>query len=163
MAQNRFAFSMVDKRSDLGTEIPTTMTATPTTISSLGLDTVNIAKLEPRSGKEPLVITPRWDCSSSFLVKWCQANRTFLDNMLIEHGAILVRGFDIDSAHDMELAVKAYQPSLNDTYRGTSPRKHIDGTDFFFSAAEVPTNYPIAQHLEMSFLSAPPKQLFFGT
>lgn len=28
--------------------------------------------------------------------------------------------------------------------------------------AEVPVNYPIAQHIEMSFLPAPPKQLYFG-
>jgi hypothetical protein len=38
----------------------------------------------------------------------------------------------------------------------------MSGTDYVFSAAEVPVNYPIAQHIEMSFLPAPPRQLFFG-
>eukprot|EP01082_Thalassiosira_pseudonana_P003892 g3503.t1 g3503 contig12:2202300-2203580(-) len=31
-----------------------------------------------------------------------------------------------------------------------------------FSAADVPVNYPIAQHCEMSFLKSPPRQLYFG-
>jgi hypothetical protein len=62
----------------------------------------------------------------------------------------------------MEEAIQAYEPVLNNTYRGTSPRNLIGKTDFIFSAAEVPSNYPIAQHLEMSFLPAPPKQLYFG-
>lgn len=66
------------------------------------------------------------------------------------------------SAEDMEVAVQAYQPNLSNTYRGTSPRNLIGTTDFIFSAAEVPTHFPIAQHIEMSFLPAPPKQLFFG-
>ena len=38
----------------------------------------------------------------------------------------------------------------------------MSGTEYVFSAAEVPVNYPIAQHIEMSFLPAPPRQLFFG-
>ena len=46
-------------------------------------------------------------------------------------------------------------------------RHHTDTTILlplllFSPAAEVPVNYPIAQHLEMSFLPAPPRQLFFG-
>ena len=133
------------------------------TPAAYALDSVNLFKLEKRQkGKEPLVVSPRWESSLDFLVKWCQANRSYLDEMLIVHGAILFRGFDVDDCHGMEVAVQAYQPSLNDKYRGTSPRRLMDGTDFIFSAAEVPANYPIAQHLEMSFLSEPPKQLFFG-
>lgn len=38
----------------------------------------------------------------------------------------------------------------------------MDNTEYVFSAAEVPVNYPIAQHIEMSFLDAPPRQLYFG-
>ena len=32
---------------------------------------------------------------------------------------------------------------------------------YVFTASELPPSYPIPQHLEMSFLPAPPKQLFF--
>ena len=68
----------------------------------------------------------------------------------------------VETARDMEVAFQAFQPSLNDTYRGTSPRNVMEGANFVSSAAEVPTHYPIAQHLEMSFLDRPPRQLFFG-
>jgi alpha-ketoglutarate-dependent taurine dioxygenase len=143
-------------------------TSSPT---ATGLDAVNISFLKTSgknhdkadsSKKMPLVISPRWDSSLNFLIFWCQENRSWLDRALLDYGAILIRGFDVNTAADMEQAVKAYQLALNDTYRGTSPRKRMENTDFIFSAAEVPTNYPIGQHLEMSFLEAPPAQLYFG-
>ncbi len=54
------------------------------------------------------------------------------------------------------------QPNLCDAYRGTSPRSLMKDTKYAFSAADVPVNYPIAQHCEMSFLKAPPRNLYFG-
>jgi alpha-ketoglutarate-dependent taurine dioxygenase len=51
---------------------------------------------------------------------------------------------------------------LNNQYRGTSPRNIQGNTDYVFSAAKVPSHDPIAQHVEMSFLPAPPKQLYFS-
>jgi hypothetical protein len=89
-------------------------------------------------------------------------NRAFLDDMLLKYGAILVRGFFISSASDFEHAALSFQPGLSNCYRGTSPRKLQDGTTYVFSSAEVSPTFPIAQHLEMSFLPAPPRQLFFG-
>jgi alpha-ketoglutarate-dependent taurine dioxygenase len=134
--------------------------------SKLGLDAVNISFLPKPDGtgknETPLVITPRWENSLAFLEAWLEHNRRWLDEMLLQYGALLVRGFDIKGPEDLEAAIKAYQPCLNNTYRGTSPRKKLGQTEFIFSAAEVPTNYPIAQHLEMSFLPEPPKQLYFG-
>jgi len=134
--------------------------------SSFGLDVVNIAFLPADDGKGskllPLVITPRWNSSKSFLADWCRSNRSWLDNQLVAYGAILVRGFALDTPADMEATICSYHPNLNNTYRGTSPRTLMKGTDYVFSAAEVPNNYPIAQHIEMSFLDAPPCQLFFG-
>ncbi|EEC48375.1 predicted protein [Phaeodactylum tricornutum CCAP 1055/1] len=134
---------------------------------SIGLDSVNVSFLRDegtQAGKKPfpLVITPRWESSLSFLTTWMEANRAWLDERLLQYGAVLIRGFEIDSGADMQKAMRSFQPKLNNTYRGTSPRNLIPGTEYIFSAAEVPVNYPIAQHLEMSFLPAPPKQLFFG-
>ena len=140
----------------------------------MGLDAVNISKLQRNDDAAanddetnafsclPLVITPRWNDSLQFFVEWSRTNRAWLDQMMLEHGALLIRGFAIKTAHDMEMALQGYQPNLNDTYRGTSPRKLMTGAQKVFSAAEVPSNYPIAQHLEMSFLEAPPAQLYFG-
>ena len=64
-------------------------------------------------------------------------------------------------AIDFQQTVQKYNPELCDEYRGTSPRKLIPGTQYVFSASELPSFYPIPQHLEMSFLPAPPRKLFF--
>ncbi|GKY91024.1 hypothetical protein MPSEU_000075200 [Mayamaea pseudoterrestris] len=134
------------------------------TTSNFGLDTVNISFLTNPGDKKtlPLVITPRWNDSLQFWIDWATNNRPWLNEKLLQYGAILVRGFQVNSAEDMEAAIQAYQPRLNNTYRGTSPRNLLGSTEYIFSAAEVPANYPIAQHIEMSFLPAPPKQLYFG-
>lgn len=98
----------------------------------LGVDQVNIAL----NGKQrlPLVITPRWDDSVAFLKAWNVANRGWIDQALLEHGAILIRGFAIDTAAELEGVIQAFQPNLHNTYRGTSPRQLIDGTQYVFSA-----------------------------
>ena len=135
-------------------------------MKSFGLDAVNISFLPSDDGLSvkslPLVVTPRWEKSLTFLCSWLESNHGFLDEMMLKYGVVLFRGFDIASCSDLERAAVSFQPGLNDCYRGTSPRYLQDGTKYVFSAAEVPANYPIAQHLEMSFLPCPPRQLFFG-
>lgn len=141
--------------------------------ASFGLDTVNVFLLqsptdrvdndkESNKVQQPLVIAPRWDASISFLCLFLKQNREWLDDVILKHGAVLLRGFDVTDGAEFQRSVQSYQPKLNCTYRGTSPRNMIPGTTHVFSAAEVPVYYPIAQHLEMSFLQAPPRQLYFG-
>lgn len=83
--------------------------------------------------------------------------------MMLKYGAVLIRGFDVSSCQEFERALLSFQPGgLSDCYRGTSPRQLQEGTSYVFSTAEVPSNFPIAQHLEMSFLPSPPRALFFS-
>jgi len=85
-----------------------------------------------------------------------------VEKQILNYGAVLIRGFQLNDAPEFERAIKSLQPNLSDSYRGTSPRSVFPGTQFCFSAADAPVNYPIAQHCEMSFLRSPPKQLYFG-
>ena len=114
--------------------------------------------------KFPLVVEPKskQQRSLSFLSNFLETNRGWVDDMMLQYGALLFRGFDIDSERDVQTAVMSYEPNLNNSYRGTSPRNVQGGTEFVFSAAEVPSHFPIAQHIEMSFLPAPPRKLFFS-
>lgn len=111
-------------------------------IDNYGLDSVNVSLLKGDSDKQTslLLVTPRWDASANFLNEWLGAQRSWLSEKMLTHGAIMVRGFDINSPADMEAAVRRFQPYLNNRYRGTSPRHTLGGTQFVFSAAEVPTN-----------------------
>jgi hypothetical protein len=131
------------------------------TSTGFGLDQVNVSFLN--SAKTlPLIVSPRWEDSLNFLCTWLQHNRAWVEEQILHFGAVLIRGFQVDSAPDFERATLALQPNLCDAYRGTSPRSLKLGTKYAFSAADVPVNYPIAQHCEMSFLKAPPRELYFG-
>ena len=110
----------------------------------------------------PLVITPKNYTSNFCLRAFANRNRDWIDQQVLKYGAVLFRGFDITSAQEVEDDVKALEPKLSNEYRGTSPRDLQNGTSYVFSAAEVPSHFPIAQHLEMSFLPSPPRRLFFS-
>lgn len=126
-----------------------------------GLDLVNVSFLDPNRKDLPIV-TPRYDDTLAFICKWLRDNQSWVEEQMLHHGAVLVRGFQVKSAPDFESATLALHPQLSDQYRGTSPRSLMKDTKYSFSAADVPVNYPIAQHLEMSFLNAPPRKLYFG-
>jgi alpha-ketoglutarate-dependent taurine dioxygenase len=109
----------------------------------------------------PLVLQPDGDTTKNTLISYLQDNNKELYDKLYKHGAILLRGFDIESPKDFEEVAKAVDSELKNDYLGTSPRDKIGGTDFIFSASELPNFYPIMQHCEMSFLKYPPNKLFF--
>jgi len=137
------------------------MSTSSTFIGSLDVDNVTTSLLDEKS-KLPLIISPRLDDSLEFLCHWLVANRPWVDEQILNYGAVLIRGFQVNDAPEFERAIQSLQPSLSDSYRGTSPRSVFTGTKYTFSAADAPVNYPIAQHCEMSFLDSPPKQLYFG-
>jgi alpha-ketoglutarate-dependent taurine dioxygenase len=110
------------------------------------------------------MVKPKMDGPKSleYLQQFLFENKEFIDEMILRHGAIMFRDFDIRTAENVQDAILSYNPKLNNDYRGTSPRNVQEGTEYVFSAAEVPSHYPIAQHIEMSFLPSPPKQLYFS-
>src|SRR5205814_942473 len=98
------------------------------------------------AGKLPLVITPNGDTGKNFLINWITSNKEMLNEKLMDSGALLFRGFNIDGPQDFEDVAKAMDNDLKDDYLGTSPRDKKSG--FVFSASELPPHYPIMQHCE---------------
>jgi hypothetical protein len=107
----------------------------------------------------PLAVRPRGNKSADALVAWLAERPEETHNRLLEHGAILFRGFSIETPEDFERVARAIDPELKNEYLGTSPRDGL--TDYVFSASELPSYYPIPQHCEMSFTGHPPRRLFF--
>jgi alpha-ketoglutarate-dependent taurine dioxygenase len=110
---------------------------------------------------QPLVVMPESNASLERLLELIQSNHADLSQSLYKHGAVLFRGFEVGSAKDFERVAQTMDPDLKNDYLGTSPRDKVGGTDFVFTASELPNFYPIMQHCEMSFLPHPPKKLFF--
>ncbi len=110
--------------------------------------------------KLPLVVSPaEGESGKNNLINWISANKVTIEEKLIESGAVLFKGFDIQTPQDFEDVAKAVDNDLKDDYMGTSPRDKKSG--FVFSASELPGHYPIMQHCEMSFLPSAPRRLFF--
>lgn len=105
----------------------------------------------------PLMCQPEGDTSVDVLLRWLEGGHA--KSLLLEHGALLFRGFVVPDAAAFERVARAVDPALKKDYLGTSPRDAL--TEFVFTASELPGHYPIPQHCEMSFVKAPPRRLFF--
>ena len=110
----------------------------------------------------PLIIEPNGSGKTKQeLLQWLNANRASLEKKFVQHGAVLFRGFEIDTPKDFEDVAVAFDPKLENAYYGTSPRNMVPGTNYVFTASELPGYYPIAQHCEMSYVKHPPINIFF--
>lgn len=108
--------------SDLISKLKDSIMSETTAPELYNLDKINVHFLNPSSKTLPLVISPRFDDSLEFISTWLTENRPWVHNQMLQYGAVLIRGFQIDSAVDFEKATLALDPNLCDKYRGTSPR-----------------------------------------
>lgn len=110
----------------------------------------------------PLIIQPTGSGKSKHdLLQWLSANKTSIAEKFVKHGAILFRGFEIETPKDFENIAVAVDPKLEQSYYGTSPRNLVPGTKSVFTASELPGYYPIPQHCEMTYVKHPPVNIFF--
>ena len=104
-------------------------------------------------------ITPINEANKEALLTQIAESKEAIKSQLLEHGALMFRGFDLKTPEDFEEVALALEPGLQNNYAGTSPRN--SRTKFVHSASELPGHYPITQHCEMSFLPTAPRYLFF--
>ena len=110
----------------------------------------------------PLIIEPNGTGNSKQdLLQWLKNNKAELDKNFLLHGAILFRGFEINTPKDFEELAVVVDPKLEESYYGTSPRNLVPGTKSVFTASELPGYYPIPQHCEMAYVKHPPVNIFF--
>ena len=115
--------------------------------------------LLPGGGTVPLMVSPAGDPSAEGLCRRLDVERERMAELLLRHGALLLRGFTISTAAAFERVARTIAPDLKNRYLGTSPRNAL--TEYVFSASELPPYYPIPLHCEMSFIAEPPHHLFF--
>lgn len=112
--------------------------------------------------KLPLIIEPNGGgASKTDLISWIKANKETFTEQYYQSGAVLFRGFDIDTPVDFENLALTVEPKLVNDYYGTSPRNIVKDTNYIYTASELPGFYPIMQHCEMSYVKKPPINLFF--
>lgn len=94
------------------------------------------------------------------LCEWLSTRKRELDDLLAEHGALLFRGFHIDSEGTFGEAARCVAPDLLDyTYRST-PRTTVERG--IYTATEYPATVTIPQHNENAYQRDWPMRLMFA-
>ena len=104
----------------------------------------------------PLVIKP--DANDIDLAEWAGTSREFIEKKLLVHGAILFRGFNLDSVQEFERFAAAICPELFGEY-GDLPREELGGK--VYGSTPYPAEEPILFHNESSHMYRWPMLIWF--
>jgi alpha-ketoglutarate-dependent taurine dioxygenase len=104
----------------------------------------------------PLVVTPAVE--SFDLADWAKTNRDFVNAKLLEHGAILFRGFPLESPADFERVAASICSELYGEY-GDLPRTGVAGK--IYQSTPYPADKMILFHNESSHMSRWPQKINF--
>jgi alpha-ketoglutarate-dependent taurine dioxygenase len=112
-------------------------------------------------GTFPVVLTPVSGIAntSASLAEAIRCNHNAIRSMLHDNGAILVRGFNVNSASEFDHIVRGLITSQFDYTLGDSPRSKIEKN--IYSSTDYPCEYPISLHQEMSYSVVHPSYLCF--
>jgi alpha-ketoglutarate-dependent taurine dioxygenase len=105
----------------------------------------------------PLVIEPQ--TASLNLVAWTESNREFIERQLLEHGAILFRGFNVEGLSHFEKFARAISGELLDYRERAAPRQEVGSR--VYTSTEFPADQPIPLHHEMSYSHNWPTNIWF--
>ena len=97
----------------------------------------------------------------SSTLKWLQTEKTRLIEQVEEHGAILFRGFPLESPGDFDQFIASFDFENFSYNRSLSNAVRINYTPRVFSANEAPSGVKIYLHHEMAQTPFYPSKLFF--
>lgn len=109
----------------------------------------------------PLIICPesKQQKKKESLIEWVTEHKNYIFQSLYNHGAILFRNFDLETAHDFEQIVFSLVPSVIDYKGGDSPRNRVSSN--LYTSTSYPAHYDISLHNEKSFSNSFPSLIFF--
>jgi len=90
---------------------------------------------------------------------WAQSNRQHLDKLLLQHGALLFRGFSLPEPARFLDFCHAVSPDLLDYTERAAPRSEVQKQ--VYTSTEFPADQVIPLHHEMSYSHNWPVKLFF--
>jgi alpha-ketoglutarate-dependent taurine dioxygenase len=96
---------------------------------------------------------------SGLLTSWYKDNTDFIEQKLSEHGAILFRGFDINTPASFARLTRSIAPGLADCLDDNGPRTKI--TSGIYTSTEYPAEYQLSMHSEYAYSHKFPARLYF--
>lgn len=114
--------------------------------------------------KLPMLVEPpetsRQNADLATLISTSRKDGEFFRSKLLEHGALLFRGYSIDSTEEFEQFVVAFSgKKLLDYVGGASPRVELGSG--VYTSTEYPAQVMLALHNELSYSHNYPKNLYF--
>lgn len=104
----------------------------------------------------PLVVYPKMNWLDP--IGWARDNQEFIQKKLLEHGAILFRGFKVPAVTDFEQFALASCPALFGEY-GDLPREEMGGN--VYGSTSYPSDQAILPHNESSQMHCWPLKIWF--
>ncbi|HWS85818.1 MAG TPA: TauD/TfdA family dioxygenase [Pyrinomonadaceae bacterium] len=105
----------------------------------------------------PLVLSP--GVESVNLTRWAGANRERVEQELLQHGALLFRGFEVGGVEQFEEFARALSPDLLDYRERAAPRVEVGRN--IYTSTEYPAEHHIPLHHEMSYSHNWPTKIWF--
>lgn len=96
---------------------------------------------------------------AGLLTSWYTENNELIEQKLLEHGAILFRGFDINTPAVFARFTRSVAPALADCLDDNGPRTKI--TSGIYTSTEYPAEYQLSMHSEYAYSHKFPSRLFF--
>jgi alpha-ketoglutarate-dependent taurine dioxygenase len=118
---------------------------------------VRMDHLEEAGEEFPLVVSP--EVEGVNLAAWAAGSREFIETQLLKHGAILFRGFDIETVNRFEDFTRAVSPELLDYRERAAPRMEVGNK--IYTSTEYPADQYIPLHHEMSYSHNWPTKIWF--
>jgi alpha-ketoglutarate-dependent taurine dioxygenase len=109
----------------------------------------------------PLVVQPSSASEADLddLLHWLAEQSDWIEQQLLQYGAVLLRGFDVQTAADFERFCHTVDPRLLNYAGGDSPREAVTGK--VYTSTEYPAELEIPLHNELSYRHTWPRKLFF--
>jgi alpha-ketoglutarate-dependent taurine dioxygenase len=104
----------------------------------------------------PLVLTAQGQMD---LVTWATNHISFLEARLLEHGAVLFRGFSDPTIHGFERFIEATSDTPMQYRERSSPRRNVAGK--IYTSTDYPARYEIFPHNENSYAQVWPLKIYF--
>lgn len=101
-----------------------------------------------QSGNFPFMIRPKGEMD---VLAWAEENRDELNNLLLQHGALLLRGFDIGGAELFNKMFSAISGEAMAYSNRTSPREQVYNN--VYTSTSHPSDQTIYMHTENSYSS----------
>ena len=90
---------------------------------------------------------------------WVKENKLLLEDMLLKHGGVLLRNFNIHSVSEFNRIVQSFTPKLLDYVYRSTPRTKLGGK--IYTATEYPAERVIPLHNENAYSKSWPHKIFF--